>query len=182
MSIRKCGIHVLLIQLSLGAIVKQDASNLLQNGDGIETQCEYYNSTCFNNHHNLNECQGFETCKDETHACFVVWNNNTNSLHKSGRNVVLMGCFESNEDCSDSELCVENDIRSHFFCCCRGNLCNTKFEWVPKVDLVPQIKSLQPDASGKVTLLSSKSNLYWLILILPLSIIILVGEQYTNLI
>ena len=94
MSIRKCGI-LLLIQLSLGAIVKQDASNLLQNGS-IETQCEYYNSTCFNNHHNLNECQGFVTCKDETHACFVVWNNNTNSLHKSGRNVVLMGCFESN--------------------------------------------------------------------------------------
>ena len=56
--------------------------------------------------------------------------------HKSGHNVKLMGCISSNGPCS--EECLTDDLRAdHFFCCCKGNLCNSKFKSVPKQE--PQV-------------------------------------------
>ena len=102
---------------------------------------------------------GVRTCADQNHFCYVVWRHedSNSTRHKSGRNVQLMGCFEPSEGCSLEDECleeVEDDPKpsKHFFCCCRGHLCNSKFEWVhvPKAQQ-PLVPTNTPPASKTIS-------------------------------
>ena len=93
------------------------------------------------------------------HNCFAVWTNerpgeeaanataaaangtvvaanatvDPSRLHRSGYRVKMMGCFPKSEDCQSREQCLEErNKETHLFCCCRGDLCNAEFMWVPR--------------------------------------------------
>lgn len=148
-----CSMILAALPLLCSSFVTGDHS--VDNGGGKKMQCEYYSSECVEKAERQglteipNSCHGVEDCAGEKNICFVVWNNRTSSnLHKDGRhNVKLMGCFEADDSCSDQQACLEDDPgpkNSHFFCCCKGHLCNAKFEWVPKAPNLTKTSTVQP--------------------------------------
>ncbi|TRY76641.1 hypothetical protein TCAL_08787 [Tigriopus californicus] len=123
------------------------------------TVCEFYNKTCIDQvqatpiqipgqARDYSTCVGNETCPShQRHTCYTVWSpTQPESVvggavtgppfgHPTGRRVKMMGCFMSEDtDCLAQDSCQDrtdlNDDAGHFFCCCRGSMCNSKFEWI----------------------------------------------------
>ena len=89
---------------------------------------------------------------------------------------VLMGCFESSNECSEENECVENDPgeKSHKFCCCRGQLCNSKFDWVPNVD-DKNTEVLATNQDIPEVEESSNNQIFWILFFLAIfSLVVLV--------
>lgn len=123
--------------------------------------CEYYNVTCVRElsaqgrNDIATKCYGTQTCPDRSaHTCYAVWNNKSaledqeysegikDHIHKSGLSVKMLGCFESTVGCNEEPICTESSVDpssrgNHHFCCCKGDLCNSKFKWDPQVPLEP---------------------------------------------
>lgn len=59
-------------------------------------------------------------------------------------NYLFQGCFLSNIECQGQKLCknIKEEIKpnSYMFCCCEGDLCNSKFHWDP----VPTTPRFEP--------------------------------------
>ena len=122
-------------------------------------KCEYYNVTCVMEAKALSvpssHCQEKErVCTNPTDICYVVWRNSTTeSDHKSGHDVQLMGCMPSNNDheCFDDEVCQGQPSNNHYVCCCKDSLCNANFKFAPRpvpVE-VPTTTTVPPPASQK---------------------------------
>ena len=166
-------------------INKSDDSNI--------NKCEYYDSKCLerakiNSTMNISECKGVEICnftEEYVHSCQVTWaeENTTNSKtyipshyhpHSSGHIVYQMGCFAQLRtqmtDCRNT--CVEDkttqfayDKRNGvLFCCCKGNMCNTNFSWIPKVP--------EPSFESKVEEKPSSSTILFCSILVPIISII----------
>jgi len=59
--------------------------------------------------------------------------------------VIFQGCFINNHDCYDKTECVakgkSGDKKDLYFCCCEGDMCNTKYNYVPQPILLSTVKS-----------------------------------------
>ena len=56
-------------------------------------------------------------------------------MHKSGKNVMKMGCIEdvATDSCKAKDTCLDpkhDSVYEHHFCCCTNDLCNVKFKTV----------------------------------------------------
>ncbi len=75
-----------------------------------------------------------ETDSDKPQNCFVLWrqDNETGQVEIS-----MKGCFTNNVECNQTE-CIDHSAKpadhGHNFCCCKGNMCNTKQKWDPKME------------------------------------------------
>ncbi|KAJ6649448.1 Activin receptor type-2B [Pseudolycoriella hygida] len=76
-------------------------------------------------------------------CCFVVWSSD----NVTGENrVSLQGCF-NNVSCNNTECVSDGPTRNNVnYCCCRGNMCNSKFKYVP---LRPSPEELEAPPSDK---------------------------------
>ena len=162
--------HIISIGLTL-FLVSNNTYALQSTQNTSDTFCEYYSSTCMeelnrsDTNFNISTCHGVKKCNltrdTPLHACQVTWmyKNVTERqqtkkfkqdlLHRSGYDVLSMGCFEQQSsqisDCMDNELCVESRTEHNvhnlrgglLFCCCDGNMCNTNFSWIPGPTPIP---------------------------------------------
>ena len=147
---------------------------------------------------NSSECHGIEKCnytEDYVHSCQVTWalNDSSNTetyrpkhdhKHASGHIVYQMGCFPqlrtqlSVSDCQDIDSCTEDrtkhnvkNRRGVLFCCCKGNMCNTNFSWIPKT-FNETVNPINEDES------SFDVRIYWYILIPIIMFIMLLVVIY----
>ncbi|XP_037047421.1 activin receptor type-2B isoform X2 [Bradysia coprophila] len=96
------------------------------NLDQSKVQCACFNTTepetCTNNK---------VTCDVEAGkigGCFVVWANDNATGEET---VTMKGCFIS-DSCNRTECIADSPPRSNInYCCCRGNMCNLKYKYVP---------------------------------------------------
>ena len=116
----------------------------------LKLSCEFYDAACVEkakeNGESDKKCHGIQECSDSNSVCYVVWQhgkNGSDTTHKSGHDVKLMGCIaEHGRSCSDE--CQTDDARAkHFVCCCKTDLCNSNFKTVPKPD--PVIEEIPKD-------------------------------------
>ncbi len=120
-------------------------------------------------------CYGNRTCDAVAtggaagHSCFAVWQNNDPEsdlppehaeaarphLHPTKFNVKMMGCYTAHKECLRREECLEEDHEEdfssgHLFCCCVGDMCNSRFRWLPPVTPLPGPSSAEdPDSNQR---------------------------------
>lgn len=54
----------------------------------------------------------------------------------------MKGCFTHNTECMNTE-CVDHaqiQEKKINFCCCKGNLCNADFKWVPTTTVATEVE------------------------------------------
>lgn len=97
---------------------------------------------------NISSCVGNQTCpSSKRHTCYAVWSHappasdepastpGPPTHHPTGHRVKMMGCFMSADtDCLAEDSCQDrtdlSDDAGHLFCCCRGSMCNSGFQWI----------------------------------------------------
>ena len=95
--------------------------------------------------------------------------------------------YINRNECLEEDECVENypGQKSHKFCCCRGQLCNSKFDSVPHVVqnteiMAPNQDLILPEVNEES---SNNNEIFWILFFLAIfSLIVLVMAVSTFLI
>jgi len=126
-----------------------------------QIRCKFYNSTCIReakeNGIDDSKCHGTQQCPDK--FCYAVWKNQTvpknqtNLPHESAKHDIrMMGCLGVGKEhsCSvDGDACLDKKNsqaeHGHYFCCCKGDLCNENFKAAPpKAEPIKPLKPVEP--------------------------------------
>lgn len=125
--------------------INKGLSLVVSNTISTTTKCEFYDrSQCSNPDDpkclKLVECEKPEDGK--RNHCFVLWAINNDG----SKNISLKGCFLNNEECYNKADCIAQGHKSekYQFCCCEGNMCNEKFEWIYKPTEAPMQSTAIP--------------------------------------
>jgi len=156
-------------------------------------QCEFYDKQCIDDANNngekseeiLKKCSGIKTCESDDSVCYTTWDANernlTDLIKEGRRHVHKMGCISNQDSKCNIRQCLHTKAKpvsgNILFCCCTGNLCNAKFEWVPEEhkDIIP--KADHPPIEKK----SGQSNtviIVLIILVIAFVVVITLGVAY----
>ncbi|XP_026148601.1 activin receptor type-2B-like [Mastacembelus armatus] len=125
-------------------------------------ECLYYN---VNHETERTNRSGVERCEaeaDKRSHCYASWRNESGSVE-----LLKTGCWLDDFNCYDRLDCVATeDSPQVFFCCCEGDFCNERFEYLP--DTSPRLRKSSPPSLGQLTMV-----IYFLLPVAVLSLALL---------
>lgn len=103
-------------------------------------ECECFNKNNSDTKTTADKCDANNriVCKGsrEIAACFALWETN-NDTGEYAHTLSMKGCFRHSASCSNTECVDSSEVervekQGVNFCCCTGNLCNSKYSWEPR--------------------------------------------------
>nr|XP_018896703.1 PREDICTED: activin receptor type-2A-like isoform X2 [Bemisia tabaci] len=131
------------------------------------TSCEVYDrQKC--NATSPAACTAVEKCidtePDKQSYCFALWQNDTKTGISS---MIIKGCWAFDPNCHNQTRCVEtaSEHKDMFYCCCEGDMCNSRVYWEPTPTIVPKITAKNNTSPGW-----NEKILYLLLVVFALSL------------
>ncbi|XP_065169109.1 LOW QUALITY PROTEIN: activin receptor type-2A [Atheta coriaria] len=136
-----CGFFVCIAAVCFATVSAVMPSNL----GGVDSQivCAKHKSHSANFNDDLggaaeDDGSGFERCESENSHCYTFWTEDAinGTIHILGQ-----GCWVSSGDSHDCQSqCIADKkptkaMNNTMFCCCRGNMCNNNFSYVPAKEI-----------------------------------------------